>query len=101
MRFENGVGIQTGVYLGSPTTLALSVGSNSVLLKQLTVYRLWSSVDSFFKFGISSVTAATTDHPLKAGLDIMCHTDEDNLYIAGIVSSGTGTLFISEIQIAS
>jgi hypothetical protein len=102
MRSENGVGLQVGRYAGSPTNLALSVASNrTAVLKPGTVYRLWSSVDSFFKWGDASVTAATTDHPLKAGLDVMCYTDDTNLFLAGVVSSGTGTLFISEIAVAN
>lgn len=101
MRFENGVGLQTGRYVGSPTIISLSVSSSSVELKKSTIYRLWSSVDSFFKFGGSAVTAATTDHPLKAGLDVMCYTDDTNHFIAGIVSSATGTLFVSEISVAA
>ena len=95
---QQGRPVQVGRYVGSPTALALSVTSASAPLKQNTHYRLWASVDAFFKFGSSGVTATTSDHPLTAKLDVLHYTDDTNIFIAGIVSSGTGTLFLSEVD---
>ncbi len=95
---SQGRAVQVGRYLGSPTTLALGVTSANVQLAQNRHYRLWASVDAFFKFGASGVTATTNDHPLTAKLDTLHYTDEVNIFCAGIVSSGSGTLFISEVD---
>ena len=93
-----GRALQVTRFLGVPTTLALSVTSANVLTKRFTYYRLWSSVDAFFRWGTVGVTATTVSNPLTAKLDVLHYTDDTNLYIAGIVSSGTGTLFISEFD---
>lgn len=92
-------GIQTGAYIGAPQTISLSVGSANIQLLPLTAYRLWSSVDSFFQMGVDNTVSATTaSHPLAAKLDIMMVTDRVNVWIAGIVAVGTGTLFISQLN---
>lgn len=92
-------GIQAGAYVGAPQTIALSVGSSNVQLSPLTAYRLWASVNAFFQMGVdNTVTATTASHPLTAGLDIIMVTDRTNVWVAGIVASGTGTLFISQLN---
>src|SRR5437879_2546825 len=95
-----GDGIQVGRYVGSPTVLSLSVVTASVQLKPQKGYRLTATVDSAFKFGPSTVSATTTDHPLWAKIDTLHYTDTDNFWIAGIVASGTGVLFISELDVS-
>ena len=93
-------GIQTGAYVGAPQTIALTVGSANVQLLPLTTYRLWSSVDAFFQMGLdNTVTANTGSHPLTAKLDIMMVTDRVNVWIAATVGGGTGTLYISQLNI--
>ncbi len=92
--------IQIGRYLSDPTTLSLGVVSANTQLKTYTKYRLWSSVDGFFKFGSdNSVAATTSSNPLTAKIDTLHATDGDNFWIAGIVSGGTGVLFISEVTV--
>lgn len=85
-----------------PIQISLSVSNAvSAQLKNDTAYRIWSSVDAFFLPGLSTVTATTNSHPLKAGLDVLHLTDRLNLFIAGIVASGTGILYISEIGVGT
>ena len=99
-RFQGEMFQVLGLGMGSPTTVSLSTGSNlnsTALAGTLRLVRLWASVDCFVKVGGSSVTAATTDHPLTAKIPEIFHLDASE-YVAGIVSSGTGTLFISELS---
>ena len=87
---------------GNPLTLSLSVVSANLALEADTSYELWPSVDCFIKFGNSTVVALTVSHPLTAKIwkHIRVHTLSDGApYIAGIVSSGTGTLFITPISV--
>ena len=93
-----GRGIQIGRYLGAPTVLNVSTVSASVALNQNRHYRIWPSVDAFFQFGASGVTATTNSHPATAKLDYLHYTDDTNTTLAAIVSSGTGAIFISEID---
>jgi hypothetical protein len=88
--------VQVGSYVNAPTIINLSVSSaNTGPLAGHTCYRLWSSVDGFFQFGVdNTVVATTSSHPIKAGLDLL-HWADANLFIAAIVASGTGQLFIS------
>lgn len=93
-----GRGVQIGRYVGDPTTLALTVTTDRVQLSPNRYYRLWSSVDAFFSFGDGTVVATTTSNPLTGTLDVLHRTDKANVFMAGIVSSGSGTLFASEIE---
>ena len=98
IRDANGFPIQVGELSPNCSTLALSMSSNPTSqLKTNCIYRLWSSVDCFVKLGASSVTCTTSDSPLTAKVPEYFKTGEANLYLAGIVSSGTGTLFITEV----
>lgn len=90
--------VPVAVYIGAPQTISLSVASASVTLLAKKVYRLWSSVDSFFLLGGIGVVANTSSHPLKGGLDVLLLTDSINTTIAGVVSAGTGALFISQLD---
>jgi len=84
----------------APTTISLSVTSASVALPRasnLGCYRLWASVDCFVLLGGSAVAALTTSVPLTAKVPEVFHSYNEG-YIAGIVSSGTGTLFINELS---
>ncbi len=93
-----GRGIQIGRYLNAPVVLNVGVTSASVQLNQNRHYRLWPSVDLFFQFGASGVTATANSHPATAKLDYLHYTDDTNTTLAAIVSTGTGVLFISEID---
>ena len=96
---SRGRAIQRGRLVGSPIVLALTVASaRSVALSPRTAYRLWCSVDAFVKFGDGTVVAAATDHPLTAKTELVVTTDNANVYLAAIVATGTGTLFISEMD---
>lgn len=95
---KRGSSIQVGRWNGAPTTLALSTSSDRVQLAANTVYRLWSSVDCFVRFGDVSVAATTSSSPLTAKISELAVTHKRDTYIAGIVSSGTGTLFITPID---
>ena len=93
---SHGRAIQVGSYSGDPITLSLGVVSANVQLTAYTRYRIWSSVDSFFKLGIDNTVSATTQsNPLTAKIDTLHTTDGTNVFLAGIVSLGTGTLFLS------
>ena len=85
---------------GGPVTLSLGVTSANVQLKPFTAYRLWSSVNCFFDTGNVNVAATLSSHPITAGLDILHVTDAYNVYLAGIVALGSGTLFISQLNVA-
>lgn len=93
-----GRAIQIGRYLNAPAVLNVGTVSASVSLNQNRHYRLWPSVDMFFQFGAAGVTATTNSHPATAKLDYLHYTDDTNATLAAVVSSGTGVLFISEID---
>jgi hypothetical protein len=94
-----GRAIQIGRFIGSPTIVNLTVASANLQLSEYKKYRLWSSVNAFFLFGIdNTVTATTSSHPLQAGLDALAFTDKDNIWLAAVVPSGTGALYISQLD---
>ena len=75
---SQGRGIQIGRYLATPSVLNVGAVSASVQLLQNRHYRLWPSVDMFFQFGVSGVTASTNSHPATAKLDYLHYTDDTN-----------------------
>ncbi len=88
----------TSNYTGAPVTLNLGISSTNVQLNQNTYYRLWSSVNAFFQFGVDNTTTASLlSHPLTAGLDTLHYTGTNLFWIAGIVSTGSGVLYCSVI----
>ncbi len=93
-----GRAIQIGRYLSSPAVLNVGLVSASMQLNQNRHYRLWPSVDMFFQFGAPGTTATTNSHPATGKLDYLHYTDDTNTTLAAVVSSGTGVLFISEID---
>jgi len=93
-----GRAIQIGRYLNAPTALAVGTASASIQLNQNLHYRLWPSVDMFFQFGAPGVLANTNSHPATGKLDYLHYTDDTNTTLAAVVSSGTGVLFVSEID---
>ena len=93
-----GRAIQIGRYLNAPAVLNVGTASASVALNQNRHYRLWPSVDMFFQFGSAGVVATTSSHPASAKLDYLHYTDDTNTMLAAVVSSGTGVLFVSEID---
>lgn len=76
----------------------MSVVTSRIQLKPYTHYRLWASVDAFFRFGDGASNASTSSNPITAKLDTLHVTDGENIYLSGIVSSGTGTMFVSEVE---
>jgi len=91
-----GFPIQVGTFSASaPATVSLSVSSNNVQLVPGKLYRIWASVDCSIAFGSGSVVATTSSHPISAKIPELHITDNTNFYLAGIVSTGTGTLFAS------
>jgi hypothetical protein len=93
-----GRAIQIGRYLSAPAVLNIGTVSSSIQLNQNRHYRLWPSVDMFFQFGASGVSATTNSHPATGKLDYLHYTDDTNTTLAAVVSSGTGVMFISEID---
>jgi len=93
-----GRAIQIGRYLNAPAVLNVGTASASIMLNQNRHYRLWPSVDMFFQFGSAGVQANTSSHPATAKLDYLHYTDDTNTTLAAVVSSGTGVLFVSEID---
>jgi hypothetical protein len=78
-------------------TLALSTSSDRVALPssdQTAIVTNTGSVTAYIKLGSASVTAATTDFAIPAGVSIALRPGT-NTYIAGIVGSGTGSLAIT------
>ena len=61
------------------------------------VIRVITTVNCFIKLGDSTVEAAVTDHYLPAGA-IEYFARKENTRIAGITSSGSGTIYISEMR---
>jgi len=94
-----GRAVQIGSFVGTPTVLSLTVISANVQLQPYKRYRLWASANCFFQFGTSNaVTATGNSHPLWGGLDALHGTDGTNIWLAAVVPTGTGTLYISEID---
>jgi len=85
-----------GIGTGQPQTVSLSTvtARSNTLNSTLGAIRVWSSVNCFIRFGDSTVDATTSDHPLTAEVPEVFETT-GSTHVAGIVSSGTGTLFIS------
>lgn len=78
-------------------SLAVTTARSAALSSTVDMIRVWASVDCFVRAGGASVDATTSDHPLTAKVpEILQLNGATN--IAGIVSSGTGTLFISELS---
>lgn len=85
---------------GGPQTLSLSGVSavSSALTSTQDSVRLWSSVDCFVQFGIDATVVATTaSHPMTAKIPEIFQIG-NNHFLAAIVSTGTGTLFISPLS---
>lgn len=83
---------------GVPITVAMSTTTarSTLLTSPADSVRVWSSVDCFIRFGGVSVDATTASHPLTAKVPEIFQLDS-NQYVAGIVSTGTGTLFVSPL----
>ena len=78
--------------------VSLSIASaRSTALVDGQIYRLWSSVACFIKFGDSAVDATTSDFPISAEVDKFFACDSGT-YVAAIVSSGTGVLYITRLK---
>ena len=88
-----------GQYLpGAVTTINLSVISANIQLSPFAYYRIWASVDCFFDSGTTNGTVATTaSHPLTGKTDTLHYTNSTIVWLAALVSTGTGVLYISQI----
>lgn len=96
---SQGRAIPIAAIAGDPQVVNLSTVSANIALSPRTHYRLWSSVDAFFKLGAdASVVASTSSHPLTAKLDVLLYTLSTQSYLAAVVASGTGVLFISRLD---
>lgn len=85
---------------GQPKTVSLSVttAASTELNPTSDCVRIWATVDCFIRFGATgSVVATTSDHPITAKVPEVFQLDGGK-FVAGIVASGTGTLFLSEMQ---
>lgn len=82
----------------STATARNSTGFNTAT----RVVEIRSTVDCFFQQGDGTITATTSSHFLPADTDRLVATGGDNqaqyTHIAAILSSGTGTLYISEME---
>lgn len=76
-------------------SLTTSTARNSTNFTH-NVIIITSDVDCFVVLGSSSVVAAVTDHFLPAGVPWAMNVGT-NVRLAGIVASGTGNLYISEM----
>lgn len=80
-------------------TLSVTTSSDKVALPTSSGVTSWlynsGSATLFFKYGTSTVTAATTDFPLPAGACV-AYSSSPNTHIAAITSSGTATLRITQ-----
>ena len=91
--------IGIGRVVGNPQIVNLSSNTaRSTILKPFTLYTIYSDVDGWFVFGGVAVDATASSNPIKAGLDRTYRTDETNRYLAGIITGGSGKLYISEIE---
>lgn len=84
-----------------PQIVSLSASSavSTILVSPQSVVRIWSSVDCFIRFGAdASVVATTSSHPLTAKIPEIYQIAPNCNFLAAIVSSGTGSLFISLYQ---
>ena len=80
--------------------LALTGVSANIQLQPGKYYRLWSSVDAFFDVGpTNGVTATVNSHPITGKLDYLHSTDGTNVWLAAIAAVGSGTLYISLINV--
>ena len=81
-------------------TVSLSVVSAvSTRLAAGSIYAVWASVDCFLTFGNSSVAALTTNYPLTGKLREWFVVLPGEEYLAGLVSSGTGVLYIQRMLV--
>lgn len=86
------------VHLTAPVRVALSTSTNRSTLLPPGNYKISSDVDCTFLQGGSAVTAATTSRPCwaKTYLPLRVSSSADG-YVAGIVATGTGTLYIMDV----
>jgi len=80
---------------------AQSVSLSDVTARNATDFtyrmiRVYSTQNCFIKLGDSTVEATVTDHYLPTGA-IEYFARKEHTRIAGILPSGTGTLYISEM----
>ena len=83
--------------LGTTNTLSLGLTHAELVLVPNRWYRLWSSVDAFIKQGDGAVIATTSDTPITAKTDIILMTTGDKYVFSGLVTSGSGVLYVTEV----
>ena len=83
---------------GAHQTVGLSVTTaRSTAIPAGSVVELNSDVDCFVRFGDGTVDAALDDLPVWAKTPRVYHMYE-SAYVAGIVASGTGKLYITVLK---
>ena len=90
-----------GRYLSNPVTVSLTgTTARSAQLKKQSKYEIFATVDWFFLQGTVAVDATTSSHPRLAyqPTTIVVEDATSDGYIAGILSAGTGTLYIAELS---
>lgn len=97
LRYRQGTGFAHQVSL-TTASARNSTGFNS----ETRVVEIRSTVDAFFQQGDGTITATTGGHFLPANTDRLVALGGDNqtqyTHIAAILASGTGTLYISEME---
>lgn len=84
-----------------PQTISLSGVSavSTILISGQSCVRVWSSVDCFIQFGGDiTVVATTASHPMTAKIPEIFQVGPNVNFLAAIVSTGSGTLFISPLS---
>jgi len=91
---------QIGRLVGAPQIVTTSTTTaRSTILKPNTAYRFYSDQDGWIQFGGSGVNATSSSNPVKAGFAESFRTDDTNIYVAEILPTGTGKLYISELEL--
>ena len=91
-------GLICGNFTAAPTCVSLSTTTATSAALTQGYYRVVSTIDCFLKQGGSTITAATTDNWVPAGVIMNIVSDATKgLYVAGITAAGTGTLYLSKV----
>lgn len=80
--------------IDNQTSVASGLSSASVALPAGRVFRIHCDQACYINFGTSGVTAASSDMPFDAGVEIMA-VAEPNTHIAAIQNTTAGTVTIT------
>ena len=94
-----GVVTSARVYVNTASVALSTTTAKSAALRQDTLYMVTASVAWHFNHGVqASVTATTSHFPLAAYQVIEVWSTDSFDTVAGILDSGTGTMFIMEVK---